>query len=218
MVGNIIDLLLHFDVHLSVLIQQFGIWMYLILFLVIFAETGFVVTPFLPGDSLLFVLGAFAAKGAFHPVFLTGTLILAAILGDSINYAIGKYFGCRLLQAEHIPFFKKEHLDRTHNFYKTYGGKTIILARFIPVIRTFAPFVAGIVKMDYAKFFTYNVAGGILWVSAFILGGFYFGNVPAVKENFSFVVLVIILISVLPAIIEFFRIKLKKWKTKPLPR
>jgi len=202
---KLIDILLNFDVHLSALIQQCGLWTYLILFGVIFAETGFVVTPFLPGDSLLFVLGAFAARGTFHPFVLAGILILAAILGDSVNYAIGKYLGNRLIHPKRIPLFKKEHLDRTHHFYKKYGGKTIILARFIPIIRMFAPFVAGIVRMDYARFFTYNVVGGILWVAIFVFGGYFFGNIPIVKEHFSLVVILIICISIMPAIVEFFR-------------
>jgi membrane-associated protein len=202
---KLINILLNFDTHLSVLIQQCGLWTYLILFGIIFAETGFVVTPFLPGDSLLFVLGAFAAQGTFHPFVLAGILMCAAILGDSVNYAIGKYLGNRLVNAKHIPFFKKEYLDRTHHFYKKYGGKTIILARFIPVVRMFAPFIAGIVRMDYAKFFIYNVIGGVLWVAIFVFGGFYFGNIPIVKENFSLVALLIIGISIIPVIIEFFK-------------
>jgi membrane-associated protein len=202
---KLIDILLNFDTYLSVLIQQCGLWTYLILFGVIFAETGFVVTPFLPGDSLLFVLGAFAAQGTFNPILLAAILMLAAILGDSVNYSIGKYLGDRLVCAKRLPLFKKEHLDRTHNFYKKYGGKTIILARFIPIIRMFAPFVAGIVRMDYAKFLIYNVIGGILWVAIFVFGGFYFGNIPIVKENFSLVTILIILISIMPAVVEFFR-------------
>ncbi|MFH1189515.1 MAG: DedA family protein [Candidatus Omnitrophota bacterium] len=206
------DILLHFDVYLNTMIQHSGLWSYLILFTVIFAETGFVVTPFLPGDSLLFVLGTFSAKGAFNPVILTGTLMLAAIAGDSINYAIGKYFGDRLIRARNIPFFNKEHLDKTHHFYKKYGGKTIILARFIPVVRTFAPFVAGIAHMDYVKFFTYNVVGGIAWVAIFVLSGYFFGNIPFIKENLSLVVLVIIIISIIPGVIEYLKYRITKNK------
>lgn len=206
---KLIDILLHFDTHLNVLIQQCGLWTYLILFGIIFAETGFVVTPFLPGDSLLFVLGAFAAQGTFNPLLLTGMLALAAILGDSVNYTVGKYLGNHLIHNKRIPFFKQEHLDRTHQFYKKQGGKTIILARFIPIIRMFAPFVAGIVRMDYAKFFIYNVTGGILWVTIFVFGGFYFGNIPIVKENFSLVTILIIVISIMPAIVEFFKARPK---------
>lgn len=206
---KLINILLNFDTHLGVLIQQCGLWIYLILFGVIFAETGFVVTPFLPGDSLLFVLGAFAAQGTFNPFVLAGILMCAAILGDSVNYAIGKYLGNRLIGAKHIPFFKKEHLDRTHHFYKKYGGKTIILARFIPIVRMFAPFIAGIVRMDYARFFIYNVIGGVSWVAIFVFGGFYFGNIPIVKENFSLVAILIIGISIIPVIVEFFKARNK---------
>ncbi len=206
---KIIDIVLHLDTHLSALIQQCGPWTYLILFAVIFAETGLVVTPFLPGDSLLFVLGAFAAQGTLHPLLLAGTLMLAAILGDSANYAIGKYLGSRLIHTKRNLFIKKEHVDKTHLFYKKYGGKTIILARFIPIIRTFAPFVAGIARMDYTKFLTYNILGGVLWVAIFVFGGYYFGNIPIVKENFSLVTLLIIGISIMPAFVEFFRARTK---------
>jgi len=202
---KVIDILLNFDTHLSALIHQCGLWSYLILFGVIFAETGFVVTPFLPGDSLLFVVGAFAAQGMFHPILLAGILMLAAILGDSVNYAIGRYLGNWLVHSKRVPFFKKEYLDRTHHFYKKYGGKTIILARFIPIIRVFAPFVAGAVRMDYTKFFIYNVIGGILWVAIFVFGGYYFGNIPIVKENFSLVTILIIGLSIVPGIVEFIR-------------
>jgi membrane-associated protein len=214
MLHNALDLLIHFDTHLDALIQHGRLWSYAILFLIIFAETGLVVTPFLPGDSLLFVLGAFAAKGTFHPLVLLGLLMSAAILGDSVNYAVGKYLGNRLLKAKHIPFFKKEHVDRTHRFYKKYGGKTIILARFMPIIRTFAPFVAGIANMDYAKFLIYNVSGGILWVSLFVLGGYFFGNIPIVKEHFEVVVLLIIIVSILPGVVEFLKAKARSAKEK----
>lgn len=207
---KLFGILLHLDTHLSVLIQQCGLWIYLILFGVIFAETGFVVTPFLPGDSLLFILGAFSAQGTFQPFVIAGVLMCAAILGDSVNYAIGKYLGNWLLGAKHIPFFKKKYLDRTHHFYKKYGGKTIILARFIPIVRMFAPFIAGIVHMDYGKFFIYNVIGGILWVGIFIFGGFYFGNIPVIKEHFSLVTLLIIGISLIPVIVELFKARAKK--------
>lgn len=207
---NLINILLHFDTHLSALIQQCGLWTYLILFGVIFAETGFVVTPFLPGDSLLFMLGAFSAQGAFNPLVLAGVLICAAILGDSVNYAIGKSLGNHFIHSKRIPFFKKEHLDRTHHFYKKYGGKTIVLARFIPIVRMFAPFVAGIAHMDYGKFFLYNVIGGILWVVITVFGGYFFGNIPLVKENFPLVTLIIIGISIMPVIFEFIKSKIKR--------
>jgi membrane-associated protein len=209
LIQNILNMLFHFDTHLSVLIQQCGLWTYLILFGIIFAETGFVITPFLPGDSLLFVLGAFAAQGTFHPMLLAGILGLAAIVGDSVNYAIGKYLGNWIVRSKRIPFFKKEHLDRAHHFYKKYGGKTIILSRFIPIVRTFAPFVAGMGRMDYAKFFAYNIVGGILWVAIFIFSGYYFGNIPFVKENLSLVVMAIIFVSIVPGVIEFFRHRIK---------
>jgi membrane-associated protein len=226
---NLFDSLVHFDTHLNILIQNSGLWIYFILFAVIFTETGFVVMPFLPGDSLLFVLGAFAAQDAFNPVLLTGILMLAAILGDSVNYAIGKYLGSRMVHPAHsnsgeihskrLRFLKKERLDRTHHFYKKYGGKTIVLARFIPIVRTFAPFVAGIVRMNYAGFFIYNVAGGILWVAIFVIGGFYFGNIPLIKDNFSFVTLLIIAVSIIPVIAEFIKAKskIKKEKDKAEP-
>lgn len=209
LIQKLADILIHFDAYLNVMIQYCGPWIYFILFGIIFAETGFVVMPFLPGDSLLFVLGTFAAVGTFNPLILAGILILAAILGDSINYTIGKYLGDKLIHSKKIPFFKKEHLDRTHNFYKKYGGKTIILARFMPIVRMFAPFVAGIVRMDYAKFFVYNVVGGVLWVSIFIFAGYFFGNIPIVKENLSVVVIVIIFISVMPGVFEFVRHKME---------
>lgn len=205
----IIDFIIHFDKHLIPIVQHFGNLTYLILFIIIFAETGLVITPFLPGDSLIFALGAFAAQGVFSPFILAGLLILAAILGDGVNYAIGKYLGHRIAHSRRIPFFKKEYLKKAHDFYKKHGGKAIFLARFVPIVRTFAPFVAGMARMDYPKFFIYNVVGGIVWVSIFIFGGFYFGNIPLVKDNFSFVTLVIIAISILPIVIEFSRMKLK---------
>jgi membrane-associated protein len=202
---KLIDILFNLEAYLGILIQQCGLWTYLVVFGVIFAETGFVITPFLPGDSLLFVLGVFAAQGTFPPILLIGILISAAVAGDSVNYAIGKYLGNRLIHARRIRFFRQEHLDKTHRFYEKYGGKTIILARFIPIIRTFAPFLAGMGRMNYARFFIYNVAGGILWILVFVLGGFYFGNIPFVEKNFSLVIMAIIFISIVPAIIEFFR-------------
>lgn len=200
----LIDLFLHLDKHLSTVIQSYGIWTYALLFLIIFMETGLVVTPFLPGDSLLFAAGTFAspALGSSLNIFLLWSLLcVAAVLGDTVNYWIGHYIGPRAFSGE-IRFLKKEYLDRTHAFYEKHGGKTIVLARFVPIIRTFAPFVAGVGKMSYGHFFTYNVFGGILWVTTFTFGGYYFGNLPFVKENFTFVVVAIILISVLPAVYE----------------
>jgi membrane-associated protein len=204
LIKNLIDLFLHLDKHLSVIIQSYGTWTYLLLFLVIFIETGFVVTPFLPGDSLLFAAGTFAspALGSSLNVWILWALLcLAAILGDTVNYWIGHFIGPRAFSGE-IRFLKKSYLDRTHEFYEKHGGKTIILARFVPIIRTFAPFVAGVGSMSYGHFISYNVIGGIAWVTLFTWGGYFFGTLPFVQDNFSFVVLAIILISVMPAVIE----------------
>ena len=207
-ISTAVDFILHLDVHLNAIIQYFGIWTYLILFLIIFLETGVVITPFLPGDSLLFAAGSFAALGSLNPIALFVILTAAAILGDTINYWIGHYIGPRAFSGN-IRFLKKEYLDRTHDFYEKHGGKTIILARFIPIIRTFAPFVAGIGAMTYSRFFMFNVVGAILWVGIFIFGGYYFGNLPFVKENFTIVILAIIVISVLPGVFEFAREKFR---------
>ena len=210
MVKEVIEFIFHIDGHLAALIQNFGAWSYLILFAIVFAETGLVITPFLPGDSLLFAAGAFSANGAFDIWKLSGVLIAAAIIGDSVNYAIGKAIGEKICKDGKSRFFKKEYLDRTHAFYQKHGGKTIILARFIPIVRTFAPFVAGAGSMSYPYFFFYNVAGALLWVTIFVGGGFYFGNAPIVKENFSIVVFVIIFLSVLPPAFEIWRHKAAK--------
>jgi membrane-associated protein len=201
-ISTIIDLFLHLDKHLAVVIQQYGIWTYLLLFLVIFLETGLVITPFLPGDSLLFAAGTFAGMGVLNVWVLYISLSFAAILGDTVNYWIGHYIGPRAFSGN-IRFLKKEYLDRTHDFYERHGGKTIILARFIPIIRTFAPFVAGIGAMSYGHFITYNVVGGMLWVGIFVFLGYFFGSLEFVRNNFSIVVITIILISVMPIIIEF---------------
>ncbi len=209
-IGNFIDFILHLDKYLNDIIESFGIWSYAIFFIVIFAETGLVVTPFLPGDSLLFIIGTFAAAGSLNVVWLFVVLSAAAILGDSANYAIGKYFGTMILKHEGAWFIKKEHIEQTHRFYEKYGAKTIVLARFVPIVRTFAPFVAGVGKMSYPKFLTYNVAGGIAWVALFVFGGFWFGNIPVVKNNFELVVIGIIVVSVLPVIIGFLKSKTKK--------
>ena len=202
---EIVDLFLHLDEYLNEIIQDYGAWTYLILFLIIFLETGLVVTPFLPGDSLLFAAGAFAAQGSLEVGLLFVLLTIAAILGDTVNYQIGNYVGPRVFEQERIRFLKKEHLDRTHTFYEKHGGKTIILARFMPIIRTFAPFVAGIGSMTYSRFLSFNVIGGIVWIAIFIFGGFFFGNLSFVKSNFEMVILAIIAISILPGVIEFFR-------------
>lgn len=205
MLLNFIDIFIHLDQHLSLLIQSFGGWAYLIVFLVIFCETGLVVTPILPGDSLLFGLGAFAAMGALKVEWLFVMLSIAAIAGDTANYMIGHYVGPRVFARESGRFFKKEYLERTHRFYEKYGGKTIIIARFVPIIRTFAPFVAGIGSMTYSRFIMYNIVGGISWIALFIFGGYYFGNLSIVKRNFTLVIFTIIFISILPGLIEYVR-------------
>jgi len=215
MISQIIDFVLHLDKHLSELIQAFGWWTYLILFAVIFCETGFVVTPFLPGDSLLFAAGTFAAAGALDVLWLFFILCTAAILGDTVNYWIGHFVGPKVFSKEKNRFFKKEYLDRTHRFYGKYGAETIIIARFVPIVRTFAPFVAGIGRMSYGKFISYNVIGGIGWVAVFVFGGYFFGNIPFVKRHFSLVIMAIILISILPAVVEFLRHRRAACQTKP---
>ena len=214
LIKYLIDLVLHLDVHLQSIILQYGTLTYVILFLVIFGETGLVVTPFLPGDSLLFAAGAFAAKGSFSLHLLIIFLIIAAVLGDTVNYWIGHFVGPRIFEKENVRLFKKEYLERTHRFYEKYGGKTIIIARFIPIVRTFAPFVAGIGSMNYSKFIVYNVIGGAAWVLLFSLAGYYFGNIQMVKDNFSLVIMVIIFISVLPGIIEYARHRIARSKTQ----
>ena len=193
------DFFLHLDEHMANIINQYGVWTYLILFLIIFMETGFVVTPFLPGDSLLFAAGTFAALGSLNVWLLILLLIVAAIGGDTVNYWIGHYMGDR---AYNVRWIKKEYLDRTHAFFEKHGGKTIFLARFVPIVRTFAPFVAGMGHMSYGYFFSYNVFGGIVWVILFTLLGYFFGNIPFVKANFELVIIAIILLSVVPAVWE----------------
>ncbi len=197
-----IDLFLHLDEYLQEIIVNYGAWTYAILFIVIFVETGLVVMPFLPGDSLLFAAGTFAALGSFNVWGLIGLLIVAAVLGDAVNYSIGHYLGDR---AYNIKWIKKEYLEKTHAFFEKHGGKAIFLARFVPIVRTFAPFVAGIGKMSYAYFATYNIVGGVTWVFLFTLLGFFFGNIPFVKKNFELVIIVIILLSVLPMVYEWLK-------------
>jgi len=205
---TLIDILLHIDKYLSEIIHNYGLWTYLILFIIIFLETGLVVTPFLPGDSLLFAAGTFAALGALDMMWLFVLLSIAAIAGDTVNYWIGAYTGPKIFHKDKVRFLNKEYLDRTHQFYEKYGGKTIIIARFIPIIRTFAPFVAGIGSMTYWRFISYNVIGGVAWIVICTLAGYFFGNLPIVKENFSLVILAIIIISILPGIIEYMRHRL----------
>jgi len=212
LIAYFIDLFLHLDEHLSLVIAQYGTGTYLLLFLIIFMETGFVVTPFLPGDSLLFAAGTFASPALGSPlniVVLYLLLCTAAVLGDTVNYWIGHFIGPRAFSMNN-RFLKKEYLERTEAFYEKHGGKTIVLARFIPIIRTFAPFVAGVGKMSYWRFISYNVIGGITWVSLFSLGGYFFGNLPFVKQNFTFVVVAIIMISVLPMVFEVVKGRMKR--------
>lgn len=205
LIGQLIDLFVHLDKHLDSLIASTGAWSYLVLFLVVFCETGLVVTPFLPGDSLLFAAGALAGLGSLKAGWLFLALSAAAILGDTANYQIGSYLGPRVFHFKDSRFFRREYLERTHAFYEKHGGKTIIIARFVPIIRTFAPFVAGIGTMTYWKFLSYNVVGGILWCAVFIFGGYFFGNLPVVRRNFTLVIFAIILISVMPGVIEYLR-------------
>lgn len=207
---SFIDIFLHLDKHLNGIIQNCGNWTYLILFLIIFCETGLVITPMLPGDSLLFAVGAFAAIGSLKITWLFVLLSLAAILGDTLNYWIGYFIGPKIFHKENVRFLKKEYLIRTHKFYEKYGGITIIIARFMPIIRTFAPFVAGIGTMSYWRFISYNIIGGISWIAVFTFGGYFFGNIPFVKRNFTLVIFTIIFISILPGIIGFLKHKLQK--------
>ena len=198
----LIDLFLHLDEYLDMIITQYGAWTYGILFAVIFVETGLVIMPFLPGDSLLFAAGTFAALGSLNLWSLLGLLMVAAILGDTVNYSIGHYLGER---AYNIKWIKKEYLDKTHAFFEKHGGIAIFLARFVPIVRTFAPFVAGIGRMSYGYFITYNFVGGITWVALFTTAGYFFGNIPFVRHNFEYVIIVIILISILPMVFEWLK-------------
>lgn len=209
LISNFFYVFLHIDKFLGAFIGEYGLFIYLILFIIIFCETGLVIIPFLPGDSLLFAAGAFAALGDLNIVILIIFLGLAAILGDTVNYHIGRYLGPKVLKDDN-KFLKKEYIDKTNKFYETYGGKTIILARFMPIIRTFAPFVAGVGKMNYKKFITFNAIGGIVWVSGILLIGYSFGNIPFVEKNFSIVIIAIIMISLLPAVFELIKNKFFK--------
>jgi membrane-associated protein len=202
-----IDLFLHLDKHLNSITNEYGMLTYLLLFTIVFCETGLVVTPFLPGDSLIFATGALAASGSLNLLTLFIVLCLAAVSGDTVNYQIGHLLRDEIANRENIRFVKKEYLDRTHVFFEKYGAKTIVIARFVPIIRTFAPFVAGVGIMPYSKFISFNVIGGLAWVSAFLIGGYFFGNLPIVKDNFSFVILGIIFVSLLPGVITYIQSK-----------
>jgi membrane-associated protein len=206
----LIDLFLHFDRHLAEFVANYGVWVYGLLFLIVFAETGLVVTPFLPGDSLLFATGALAATGALNPPLVSILLIVAAVLGDAVNYSVGRFIGPRVFSAhDRSSWWHKllnhDHLDRAHTFFEKYGGKAVVLARFVPIVRTFVPFVAGAASMSYPKFAFYNVTGGIAWVAICVGAGYAFGNVPVVKNNFSLVALGIVAVSVMPIVIELLR-------------
>jgi membrane-associated protein len=209
-VTSLLNFVLHIDQYLGVIIRDYGTLTYLILFFIIFMETGLVVTPFLPGDSLLFAAAAFAATGSLSLIWLILLLITAAILGDATNYFIGHKLGNKLINTKWV---KKEYLDKTHRFYEKHGGKTIIIARFVPIVRTFAPFVAGIGEMSYRRFASFNVIGGVLWVLSFLIAGYFFGNLPVVRQHFGLVIIAIIIISVLPAIIGWFSARSPKQKT-----
>jgi membrane-associated protein len=200
-----VDFFLHLDRHLAEVIQAYGTWTYALLFTIVFLETGLVVTPILPGDSLLFAAGTFAALGALDVWLLLVLLSVAAILGDTVNYAIGHYLGPKVFHYERSRFFNPDHLRKTHQFYEKYGGKTIIIARFVPIVRTFAPFVAGIGAMTYWRFLAYNIVGGILWVAVCLFAGYFFGNIPIVKQNFSLAIIAIVVLSVMPAVVEYVR-------------
>jgi membrane-associated protein len=200
LIKQLIEMVLHLDKHLVMLANDFGIWTYLILFMIIFCETGLVVTPFLPGDSLLFAIGALSASGGLNIAVICTVLIIAAIIGDTVNYHIGKYIGPKVFHKDNVRFLNKKHLIKTHEFYERHGGKTIIIARFLPIIRTFAPFVAGMGSMSYARFIVYNIVGGVMWVMLLVFAGYFFGNIPIVKKNFTLVIMAIIVISVLPGV------------------
>jgi membrane-associated protein len=206
---SLVNFILHIDTHLVQLLATYGTLTYAIIFGIIFIETGLVLTPFLPGDSLLFAAGAMAALGSFNIWIILPLMIIAAIVGDNSNYWIGHFLGEKMIANPKIPI-QKEHIDKTQKFFDKYGKKTIILARFVPIVRTFTPFVAGVGKMNYRTFLPYDIVGGIAWVSLFILAGFFFGNIPSIKHNFSIVIMVIILVSVVPMIVEAAKHKLKK--------
>jgi len=204
------DLLVNLDRHLAALLQQYGTWIYVLLFVIVFCETGLVVTPFLPGDSLLFVAGALWAAAGMDPRLLALTLIVAALCGDNVNYWVGRYLGPKVFRWENSRFFNRAALDKTHAYYQRFGGRTIIIARFVPLVRTFAPFVAGVGTMSYPRFIGYSVAGAVLWVISLVTAGYFFGNVPVVKDNLSVVILAIIAVSVSPIALELARARLRR--------
>ena len=204
-VPQMVDFVVHIDHHLDQIIQTYGTWTYLLLFVIVFCETGLVVTPFLPGDSLLFAVGAFAARGSLDLTRSLSVLAIASILGDTTNYLIGTRVGPAIFQKKESRFFDPAHLEKAHRFYEKHGAKTIVLARFLPILRTFSPFVAGIGRMRYPKFLVYSVSGGAVWVGLFVLAGYFFGNIPIVRDNFSIVILGIIVLTTLPVISEFIR-------------
>jgi membrane-associated protein len=203
LIKQLTEMILHLDRHLVMLANDCGVWTYFILFMIIFCETGLVVTPFLPGDSLLFAIGALSASGGLNITAICAVLIIAAIIGDTVNYHIGKYIGPKVFHRDDVRFLNKKHLIKTHEFYERHGGKTIIIARFLPIIRTFAPFVAGMGSMSYARFIAYNVIGGAMWVMLLVFAGYFFGNIPIVKQNFALVIMAIIVISILPGVIAY---------------
>lgn len=203
------DILLNLDRHLQSLVANYGVWIYLILFLIIFCETGLVVTPFLPGDSLLFVAGTVAATGGMDVHMLALILIIAAILGDTVNYWVGQYIGPRVFHYENSIWLNRRHLDRAHAFYERHGGKTIVIARFVPIIRTYAPFVAGMGSMTYRHFLAYNIGGAVLWVVSLLYAGFFFGNIPIIKQNLTLVIMGIIILSIMPGVVEYLRHRAK---------
>ncbi len=209
LLASLMDVLVHLDRHLLELVANYGAWVYGILFLIVFCETGLVVTPFLPGDSLLFVAGTIAGGGALNAHLLVALLIAAAVAGDSLNYAIGHFLGPRVFRYEDSWFFKKAYIEKTHSYFERYGGRTIIIARFVPIVRTYAPFVAGIGRMDYRRFLFFNVSGAVVWVVSLIYAGYFFGNIPVVKNNLTAVIFGIILLSISPGIIEFARHKMR---------
>jgi membrane-associated protein len=207
---DLLDIVLHLDVHLLKLVQDYGVWVYAILFAIIFSETGFVVTPFLPGDSLLFVAGAIAAGGAMNVYLLVALLVLAAILGNSVNYAIGRWMGKRFFKEGQSRWLNPRHLEKAHAFYETHGGKAVVISRFLPIVRTYIPFVAGMAQMQPSRYTAYNVAGAVLWVGSLTFAGYFFGNIPWIKKNLTLLIIGIILVSLLPLVIAFARSRMKK--------